>query len=160
MSTGQLISICRSAYLVDVDLLLDTDIPDILDTAPTTAQQSKPRAANPRVLQRTERVLEEGPAAVGVALKYQHLGGCPQPCVHPSNSKMSKEASIEWPRRRGRPPLQVQRLRRPALQWAQREAICKPSIRASPFFIIRSALQAKSSWSRASSIAFSKGSRK
>ena len=39
------------------------------DTAPTTTQQSKPRAANPRVLQRTERLLEEGPAAVGVALK-------------------------------------------------------------------------------------------
>ena len=43
--------------------------PDMPDTAPTTTQQSKPRAANPRVLQRTERLLEEGPAAVGVALK-------------------------------------------------------------------------------------------
>ena len=42
------------------------------DTAPTTTQQSKPRAANPRVLQRTERLLEEGPAAVGVALKLYH----------------------------------------------------------------------------------------
>ena len=39
------------------------------DTAPTSTQQSKPRSANPRVLQRTERLLEEGPAAVGVALK-------------------------------------------------------------------------------------------
>ena len=45
--------------------------PDMPDTAPTTTQQSKPRAANPRVLQRTERLLEEGPAAVGVALKYR-----------------------------------------------------------------------------------------
>ena len=44
--------------------------PDMPDTAPTT-QQSKPRAANPRVLQRTERLMEEGPAAVGVALKYE-----------------------------------------------------------------------------------------
>ena len=44
------------------------------DTAPTTTQQSKPRAANPRVLQRTERLLEEGPAAVGVALKI--IGVC------------------------------------------------------------------------------------
>ena len=43
------------------------------DTAPTTTQQSKPRAANPRVLQRTERLLEEGPAAVGVALKIVKL---------------------------------------------------------------------------------------
>ena len=43
--------------------------PDMPDTAPATTQQSKPRAANPRVLQRTERLLEEGPAAVGVALK-------------------------------------------------------------------------------------------
>ena len=45
--------------------------PDMPDTAPTTTQQSKPRAANPRVLQRTERLLEEGPAAVGVALKIR-----------------------------------------------------------------------------------------
>ena len=44
------------------------------DTAPTTTQQSKPTAANPRVLKRTERLLEEGPAAVGVALKI-----CPVP---------------------------------------------------------------------------------
>ena len=46
------------------------------DTAPTTTQQSKPRVANPHVLQRTERLLEEGPAAVGVALKnknYAHV---------------------------------------------------------------------------------------
>ena len=43
------------------------------DTAPTTTQQSKPRAANPRVLQRTERLLEEGPAAVGVALKIRRI---------------------------------------------------------------------------------------
>ena len=46
--------------------------PDMPDTAPTTTQQSKPRAANPRVLQRTERLLEEGPAAVGVALKNMY----------------------------------------------------------------------------------------
>ena len=45
------------------------------DTAPTTTQQSKPRAANPRILQRTERLLEEGPAAVGVALKSQKYVG-------------------------------------------------------------------------------------
>ena len=37
------------------------------DTAPT--KHSKTRVPNPRVLQRTERLLEEGPAAVGVALK-------------------------------------------------------------------------------------------
>ena len=51
------------------------------DTAPTTTQQSKPRAANPRVLQRTERLLEEGPAAVGVALKIykQHYLGATVP---------------------------------------------------------------------------------
>ena len=41
-------------------------------TAPKTKQNSKPRATNPRVLQRTERLLEEGPAAVGVALKNQN----------------------------------------------------------------------------------------
>ena len=34
-----------------------------------TTKNSKPRPTNPRVLQRTERLLEEGPAAVGVALK-------------------------------------------------------------------------------------------
>ena len=43
------------------------------DTAPTTTQQSKPRVANPHVLQRTERLLEEGPAAVGVALKINKV---------------------------------------------------------------------------------------
>ena len=53
------------------------------DTAPTTTQQSKPRAANPRVLQRTERLLEEGPAAVGVALK---IAGYPKRSPRPRPS--------------------------------------------------------------------------
>ena len=43
------------------------------ETAPKTKQNSKPRATNPRVLQRTERLLEEGPAAVGVALKINEI---------------------------------------------------------------------------------------
>ena len=34
--------------------------PDMPDKAPTTTKQSKPRGANPRVLQRTERMQEEG----------------------------------------------------------------------------------------------------
>ena len=51
------------------------------DTAPTTTQQSKPRAANPHVLQRTERLLEEGPAAVGVALKILSVDAPQMPAV-------------------------------------------------------------------------------
>ena len=42
-------------------------------TVPKTKQNSKPRATNPRVLQRTEGLPEEGPAAVGVALKFAAL---------------------------------------------------------------------------------------
>ena len=43
------------------------------DTAAT--KHSKPRVQNPRVLQRTERLPQEGPAAVGVALKSMWLPG-------------------------------------------------------------------------------------
>ena len=74
------------------------------DTAPTTTQQSKPRAANPRVLQRTERLLEEGPAAVGVALKI----GQPKPgesyemgpaagCQPTAGRQLTLGADGSWP---------------------------------------------------------------
>ena len=37
-------------------------------TTPKITKNSKQRALNPHVLQRTERLLEEGPAAVGATL--------------------------------------------------------------------------------------------